>query len=102
MALDHFDFNLDNRLDNLVRLQLLERLVYKSRCRVVLVSSVDPVYYLSEGDSRSLADSPQLAAELLERWTRVMSAFQKVNFVDPDKAVFDELVEPPGSFERSR
>ena len=93
VALDHFDFNLDSRLHNLVRLQLLERLVYRCRCRVVLVSAVDPVYYLSEGDLRSLADSPQMAAELLERWTRVMSAFQKVNFADPGKAVFDELME---------
>lgn len=92
VALDHFDVNLANRLDNQVLLQLLERLVYKDRCRVVLVSSIDPVYYLSEEDSRILADKPDLAAALLERWTRVMSTFQKVNFADPGKAEFDALV----------
>jgi hypothetical protein len=92
VALDHFDFNMDNSLKNQTRLQLLERLVYKDRCRVVLVSSTDPVYYLSEEDSRILADTPDLAAELLERWTRVMSAFHKVNFADPGMAAFDGLV----------
>src|SRR5262249_31489739 len=66
-----------------------ERLLYKQRCRVVLISSMDPAYFLSEGDSSLLADKPDAAAELLSRWTKVMSTFQIVTF-DFSRSKFDD------------
>jgi len=79
---------MDNRQNNQSRLQLLEHLIYQARCRVVLLSSIDPVYYLSEGDSGILAESAQDANESLVRWTRVMSTFRTSTFGDANKSAF--------------
>jgi len=89
VVLDHFDFGLDNKLHNQSRLRLLERLVYKDRCRVVLISYVDPVYFLSEADPGILSADAQAATESLVRWTKVMSAFRMVTFLDQNEAAFD-------------
>jgi hypothetical protein len=78
VILDQFDFDMFDRKHNEQRLKLLERLLYKDRCRVVLVSSIDPLYFFSEGDSAILADNSQTAAELLGRWAKLMSTFQPV------------------------
>jgi len=91
--LDHFDFNMNNRHSNLLRLQLLEHLLYKEGRRVVIGSSIDPVEYLSQGDSEILADNAQEAAELLRRWQLVMSSFHSVAFKDPDQQAFDKAFE---------
>jgi hypothetical protein len=93
VVLDHFDFNIHNRHDNELRLQLVERLLYKQRCRIVLISSMDPAYFLMEGDSSLLADKPDAAAELLSRWTKVMSTFQIVAFESTRSRFDDQLLQ---------
>jgi hypothetical protein len=92
VVLDYFDFQMDTRLDNLTRLQLLERLLYKERKRVVLGSSVDPVYYLSASNSAILADDRQEAAELLRRWVAAMSSFRTVEFADAGGQQFEQRI----------
>jgi hypothetical protein len=80
VLVDHFEFNLKDRDYNMARLNLLEYLLYKSDCRIVLVSSVDPLYFLTEGAPDVLSDpqDPELSRRLLDRWTRVMSKFETV------------------------
>jgi hypothetical protein len=80
VVLDHFDFNLKDRDDNKTRLNLLEHLVYETDRRILLVSSVDPLYFLTEGAPDVLSDpeDTELSRRLLERWARVPSKFEKV------------------------
>jgi len=92
VVLDHFDFDMGNEPVNQARLQVLERLVYKDRCRVVLVSSVDPVYYFADRDSVNYSDNLKTHSEFLDRWTGVMSSFHMVVLQDPDKSAFNELL----------
>jgi hypothetical protein len=77
VILDQFDFDMFDRQHNEQRLQLLERLLRDQR-QVVLVSSIDPLYFFSEADSAILADNSQTAAELLGRWAKLMSTFRPV------------------------
>jgi hypothetical protein len=90
VVVDHFDFNMNNRRANLARLQLLERLLYTEGRRVVIGSSIDPVDYLSQGDVGILADHARAAAELLGRWTSVMSSFHPVVFKDRNRESFEK------------
>lgn len=44
MILHHFEFNIRDRVCNLARLELLETLLYEVRCKLVIISTVDPLY----------------------------------------------------------
>jgi len=81
MILDHFEFNIRDRVSNLARLELLESLLYGTHCRLVIISTVDPLYFLSEEAPSVLSDGkdPEESRRLLDRWARVLSKFTKVN-----------------------
>jgi hypothetical protein len=93
VVLDNFDFNMSNKAYGQTKLQILERLVYRDGCRVVLVSSVDPVFFFSDVDSATSADTSQSASEFLARWVSVMSSFQMVSFEDSARTRFHELLQ---------
>ncbi len=80
VMVDHFEFNLNDPDANLIRLSLLEHLIYETECRVLLVSSVDPQFFLTEGAPGVLTNSPdaELSRRLLDRWARVLCSFRKV------------------------
>jgi hypothetical protein len=82
--LDHFEMNLKDRDWNLRRLHLLESLLYETKCKLVLVSNVDPLYFLTEGDPEILTDSkdPEDATRLFDRWARALSKLKKVRVKD--------------------
>jgi hypothetical protein len=83
---------MNNKSHNRKRLEFLEQLLHTDGCRVVLVSSMDPAYYLAEGESQILASNPQTAAAFLERWTTVMASFRMVAFHDPTEIEFKESI----------
>jgi len=101
VVLDNFDFNINNKAYSQLKLQILERLVYKDGCRVVLVSSVDPVFFFSDVDSTSVTAPPQADSEFLARWVSVMSSFQLVSIEDSARSRFHEMLQQkdaePGS-----
>jgi hypothetical protein len=80
VLVDHFEFNLNDPDANLLRLNLLEHLLYETDCRILLVSSVDPLFFLTEGAPAVITTSsdPELSRRILDRWARVLCNFQKV------------------------
>jgi hypothetical protein len=95
VIMDEFDFNLKDREYNLLRLNLLEHVLYESECRIVLVSSVDPLYVLVEGAPEILSDpmEPELARKLLDRWARALSNFERVRTGSPGNPEFRKRVQ---------
>jgi hypothetical protein len=97
LVLDHFDFNMKDRGYNLARLNLLESLLYEnydSRCKLVIVSTVDPLYFLTEGAPKIVSDGkdPEEARRLLDRWARALSKFTKVNLAGAARNEFQDKV----------
>ncbi len=79
VVLLHFDHGLREAEQAKKRLQLLETLVLARRRRVVLVSEIDPLYYLAP---RELPPKPDPALdEEFARWSRVLAGFRKVRYV---------------------
>jgi hypothetical protein len=80
VVLDHFEHNLDSPPQRQRKLNLLERLVYKIKCRVVIVSTVDPRYYFDRLAERKDSSEKESAAVSLdiERWTKVLATFYVV------------------------
>jgi hypothetical protein len=80
VGLYYFEFDLDNPETNDKKLKLLERLLYVEGKRVILVSAVDPMYYLACSVASASADaaSGSAAVERLERWAAIFSKLQKV------------------------
>jgi hypothetical protein len=90
LILDHFEFNICDRTWNRARLELLERLLYEERARVVLVSTVDPSYFLGEEGAKILSDGkdPDESARLFDRWVRALSKFTRVTLAHAGKDDF--------------
>jgi hypothetical protein len=95
LVLDHFEFNLKDRRYNLARLNLLESLLYDSGCKIVVVSTVDPLYFLTEGspDMLSQVEDSDVAHCLLDRWARALSKMRKVRPKESRDSEFERKLE---------
>ena len=84
VVLDHFEFDIDNPNTLVLKLKLLEELLYLAKKRIVLLSAVDPMFYLaaSTPEIMSPAGSKIAPAQLLDRWATVLSAFDKRQMED--------------------
>jgi hypothetical protein len=80
LILDHFEFNICDRTWNRARLDLLETLLYQERSRMVIVSTIDPSYFLGEEASKILSDGRDVdeSARLFDRWMRALGKFTRV------------------------
>jgi hypothetical protein len=94
IVLDHFDFNLKDRDSNLAKLELLEKLLYEEACNLVVVSIVEPLYFLSEGPPEWLSDGkdPELIHRLLDRWARVLSKLTTVRPPESHDDTFNKKI----------
>jgi hypothetical protein len=80
IVLDQFDFNMRDAAMNEKRLELVERLLDSPGNKLVLVSTVDPMYFLAEERETVLCDGKDAAKAgiLLERWARALDKFSRV------------------------
>ena len=94
LVLDHFEFNLNDRVYNLARLKLLESLLYDSPRKIAILSTVDPLYFLTEGAPEILSDDkdPEEARRLLGRWASALSKFRRVRPKDAGNEEFERKV----------
>jgi hypothetical protein len=94
LVLDHFEFNIKDSVCNAVRLNLLETLLFESTVNVVIISTVDPIYFLTEGSPDVLSHDPDpaVARDLLERWARALSKLAKVRPKDSEDHEFHDTL----------
>jgi hypothetical protein len=78
VVVDNFEFDMDNPATCLKKLELLEDLVYLRNKRVIVLSAVDPMFYL-EASSPEIVTLPggEPPAQILDRWASVLSSFVK-------------------------
>jgi len=117
VALNHFEFGIDSAEINNQKLVLLEKLIHVEHKRIILLSAVDPLYYLNAGCPDTVVSGEKkdipAAIQILDRWALLLSTFRKVkieestsqylymfalgmrqNSVDPDFLKFvDDVVE---------
>lgn len=95
IGLDRFEFDIDNPKTNAEKLRLLEELIYVEQCSVVILSMIDPMFYLASQSPASVtADGDfNLAGQLLDRWASVLSLFHRLQVHDKTVAQFDKVVE---------
>ena len=78
-VLDHFDHDLDSLSRAQRKLRMLERLVYQIKCRVVIVTTVDPLYYFDWLARRTGGSGNQNGDNLdIGRWANVLASFHVV------------------------
>ena len=99
IAMDQFEYEMDDPLWHRGKLRLLEELVYVRRKdekvkngSVLIVSSVDPVFYAATGGSGKPrnGDEPE---DDLDRWTAVLSSFEILDYEDPPEPRIDPIAE---------
>jgi hypothetical protein len=85
VVVDHFEFDMDNPDTCLHKLTLLEKLLYVDKKRVILLSAVDPMFYLAASCPEALTPSgsnQEPPAQLLDRWAAVLSLFDRYKMED--------------------
>jgi hypothetical protein len=95
IVMDHFDFNMRDSVWNQTRLLLLEKLLDRPEQRLVLVSTVDLLFFLVEERQSVLADAKDSQTEslLLERWAHALDKFSKVKLPNTDEDAFAQAVD---------
>ncbi len=80
IIIDQFDFNMRDPVWNQKRLELMEKLLSKKEQKLVIVSTVDPLYFLTVEYPNILGSDAQPAevSALLERWARILDNFSRV------------------------
>ncbi len=89
IAIDQFEYQMDDATWNQKKLQMLEDLVYRrpkaakvTNPGVVVVSTIDPIFYLTTGGSgKPVANGEQPDLDL-DRWANVLSSFDVYDFED--------------------
>jgi hypothetical protein len=83
VILDHYDFNMKDGNYNQARPILIEGLLCELDLKLVIISTVDPLYFLTDDATEALADGKdgaRTARLLLDRWASALSKFKKVRF----------------------
>ena len=95
IILDQFDFNMRDPGWNQKRLEVLERLMKDSEQKLVLVSTVDPMYFLAaERDTVLCAGKDSAKSSLLlDRWARALDKFARVKLPNTVEDEFAESVD---------
>jgi len=95
VGLDRFEFDSDNPKTNAEKLHLLEELIYVENCSVVILSTIDPMFYLASQSPASVTADGDFTTsmQLLDRWANVLSLFHKLQVRDKTVAQFDRVVE---------
>jgi hypothetical protein len=101
IALNHFEFAIDNADANTSKLHLLEELAYVRRKRIILLSTVDPLYYLAAGSPDIVVAGKEkdlpTAIQLLDRWAALLTGFRKLTIEDITVAGFHRVVAKIGN-----
>jgi hypothetical protein len=93
IILDHFDFGMDTAEINLKKLGLLERLIYVEHRNVIILSTVDLMFYLASGCPEIVWTDPDdmaSAIQVLDRWASLLSLFLKARLCDDSIAQFNK------------
>jgi hypothetical protein len=76
VVLNHFAHGMDDARLNRTRLELLERLVFTWKKNVVIVSSIDPAFYIAH-DDEEMAPLPEAQiSDEGNRWAKVLYGFE--------------------------
>jgi len=79
IVIDHFEHNWYSSAYRRRKLEILERLIYEVRCRVVVSSTIDPLYYFDRLARRKGSPTDEDADALdIDRWTRALASFHIV------------------------
>jgi hypothetical protein len=94
-VVNHFEFDMDNPDTCMRKLAVLEKLLYVEKKTVVLLSAVDPMFYLeTSGPEIATTSGPDHApaAQVLDRWAAVLSLFEKQQIQDITEERFTRIV----------
>jgi hypothetical protein len=83
VVLDHFEHHLEHLFQSPGVLRTLEQFVYDAKCRVIIVTAVDPLYYFHQLDRNGD----------VERWIKVLAGFQVVRVTNGESIKGEQYYE---------
>jgi hypothetical protein len=92
IILDHFEYGMDDAALNMKKLELLERLVYVERRTIIILCTLDPLFYLISGFPNIVSTDPgkeSASVQVRDRWASILSVFYKGKFEDKTSKQFD-------------
>ncbi len=80
IIINHFEYNMQDDSSNLAKLQLLEDLMVKSKCKIMILSTIHPLSFLDSlndtGANTTAPDATTKVAQHLNRWHVLMGHFR--------------------------
>jgi len=78
VALDHFEYGMDDEQANLQKLEILEYLVFGRKRKVIIVTTIDPEFWFESAldDLPKPSSKSVLAGRDTQRWTRLLARFK--------------------------
>ena len=93
IIVDHFDYNNRDRNTNLIKLNLLERLLFEKRGHIVIVSTIDVsdfIISLKDFDQLDDDDSKKLDEDIF-RWRALLAQFTNLNIsIDENSDIIEQ------------
>ncbi|MBM3744376.1 MAG: hypothetical protein FJW34_01090, partial [Acidobacteria bacterium] len=104
VALDHFEYQIEGAECSRRKLHLLEQLRYADKRTVVILSTVDPLYYFTSGGagdapsetgrtSGSEREGAPLSLPEVDRWAGVLSSFEKLHYAEHRDGDFERAMD---------
>lgn len=72
VIINHFEYNMQDEVANIAKLQLIEELMVKSKCKIIILSTIHPLSFLDSLNSGTLDKSIQD----IDRWHVLMGHFR--------------------------
>jgi hypothetical protein len=95
VVLDNFEFDIDNPETCLNRLKFLEDLLHVRKKRVIVITTVDPLFYVTAGAPEIVtphSGKPEPPSQILDRWAAVLSTFAKLEMQDRTSKYIDDFI----------
>lgn len=90
VVIDNFEFAIDDEEANRIKLKLLEDLIFVRKKKVIIITTVDPHFYLtSQHASQQLSNEPAARRDM-DRWTRMLASFDQIRLLKDDSSIHAE------------
>lgn len=96
IIINHFEYNIQDAATNLEKLRMLESLMLKRICKIVILSTVHPLSFLdSLNDKSSKTDSTLYGIKDLERWQVLLGHYRIALLPITEKDYSNDIYNPP-------
>jgi hypothetical protein len=80
IIVNHFEYNIQDAITNRIKLNLLEQIMLRGKCKVIILSTIHPVAFLDSIIDQAIPADTSVPGQDLERWHVLFGHFRIIVF----------------------